>query len=61
MKNIACPDCGKPLEFMSAYVENNKVTALFNCDQCNNGSDKDWEITYSKENGVEKIERYYFG
>lgn len=61
MKSIVCPDCGKPLEFMSAYVENNKVIALFNCDQCNNGSDKDWEVTYSKKNGVEKIERYYFG
>jgi hypothetical protein len=58
---VSCPDCDNPLEFMSAYVEDNKVIALFYCDQCNNELDKEWEVTYSRENGVEKIERYYFG
>lgn len=63
MKNnkILCPDCGKPLEWMSSYVNNNKVIALFYCEECNNGLDKEWEVTYSKENGVERIERYFFG
>lgn len=55
---VNCPDCNNPLEFESAYVEDNKVIALFYCDQCNNGLDKEWEVTYSKENGVEKIERF---
>ena len=59
---INCPDCGKPLEFMSAYyMDTDKIVALMYCDQCNNGLDKEWEVTYSTENGVEKIERYYFG
>ncbi len=61
MEKVLCPECGKSLELMSAYVEKNKVIALFNCDKCKNGTDSDWEVTYSKEKGVEKIERYYFG
>lgn len=62
-KNIkfVCPDCGKPLDFESSYVENNKVIALMYCDKCNSGLDKDWQVTYSKEKGIEKIERYYWG
>lgn len=62
---IKCPDCGKLLEFESSYIDQiegiNKVIALMYCDECNNGSDKDWQVTYSKENGVEKIERYFWG
>lgn len=62
---IKCPDCGKPLEFESSYIDQidgiNKVIALTHCDECHNGLDKDWQVTYSKENGVEKIERYFWG
>ena len=62
---INCPDCGKPLEFESSYIDRidgiNKVIAFMYCDECNNGLDKDWQVTYSKENGVEKIERYFWG
>ena len=57
--NFTCPDCGNPLEFGSSYIENKKVIALMYCDKCSNGLDKDWEVTYSKENGIEKIERYF--
>lgn len=61
MKKILCPECSKSLEFMTSYAENDKVVKIFHCDKCKNGSDSDWKVTYSKEKGVEKIERYYFG
>lgn len=63
MKNIKfiCPDCGRRLEFESSYVENGKVIALMSCLECVDGIDKDWEVTYSTENGIEKIERYFWG
>lgn len=56
MKNnkMLCPDCGKPLEWMSSCVDGNKVISLCYCEECNNGLDKEWEVTYSKENGIEK-------
>ena len=58
---FVCPDCGCKLEFESSYVDNDKVIALMSCLECNNGLDKDWQVTYSKENGIEKIERYFWG
>ena len=57
--SFKCPDCGSTLEFLSAYYQQpDKIVALMCCDKCNDGEDKDWEVTYSTENGVEKIERY---
>lgn len=56
-----CPDCGKNLELMSYYREGDYIVGLFNCEECKDGIDSDWVITYTKENGIEKIERYYFG
>ena len=63
MKNtkFVCPECGKKLEFMSGYQLGNSFVGLFNCEECVGGIDSDWKITYTKENGIEKIERYFWG
>ena len=61
MAKLKCPECGKPLEFMASYVEGTKVISLWSCEMCNDGIDKDWEVTYDKEKGFEKIQRYFLG
>lgn len=63
MKNtkFICPDCGKRLKFMSGYCQGNSFIGLFSCEKCIDGIDSDWEVTYTKENGIEKIRRYYWG
>jgi hypothetical protein len=61
MKEVLCPDCGKPLERMSGYCDGSKVISIFYCRKCADGLDREWEVTYDTKNGVEKIERYFFG
>ena len=56
-----CPDCGKHLEFMAGYHQDDSFVAIFHCEKCKDGIDSDWEVTYTKENGIEKIRRYFFG
>lgn len=60
MAKILCPDCGKPLEWMSKYICNGKTMALCYCEKCVDGVDKEWEVIYNK-NGIEHIQRYFFG
>lgn len=62
MKNIkcTCPDCGKQLEFMSGYHHGDSYVAIFHCEECNTGTDKDWEVTYEGEK-IKQIQRYFFG
>ena len=62
MKNhyITCPDCGKPLEWISKYICNGQTMALCYCKECVNGLDKEWEVVYN-EKGIESIKRYFWG
>lgn len=59
-KQCKCPDCGKQLELMHEYHSGDSYVAIFHCEECIDGIDKDWEVTYS-EDGTEKILRYFFG
>lgn len=61
LKDIPCPNCGKPLENMSGYSDGNKVVSIFYCRECTDGLDREWEVTYDTQNSIEKIERYFFG
>lgn len=62
MKNkFICPNCGKPLELMSDYHQCDLIIGLFHCEECIDGIDSDWEITYFEDGRIEKIRRYYFG
>lgn len=58
---IICPDCSKFLRLMYYYHQDDLIIALYTCEDCKNGIDSDWRVTYSKEKGIEKIERYFFG
>lgn len=60
-REILCPTCGKPLEDMSDYSDGQKVISIYYCRECADGLDREWEVTYDTKNGVEKIERYFFG
>lgn len=62
MENIKymCPDCMKQTEFMSEYHQGDSYIAIFHCEECNTGTDKDWEVTYEGEK-IKQIQRYYFG
>lgn len=61
MNNIPCPTCGKPLENMCGYSDGKKVISIFYCRECADGLDREWEVTYDTKNGIEKIERHFFG
>jgi hypothetical protein len=61
MKLVSCPDCGGPLKREVCHTEGEKIVAMCSCASCTDGIDKDWEVIYSKENGVEKIKRYFWG
>lgn len=60
-KKYICPECGKALVFMAAYTEKNKVISLWSCETCKDGTDRDWEVTYDREKGFEKIKRHFWG
>lgn len=61
-KNIkcTCPNCGKQLELMHEYHSGDTFIELYHCEECIDGIDSDWEVTY-KEDGTKNIQRYYFG
>jgi hypothetical protein len=60
-KQCICPDCGKQLKFMSGYHQGDTYIALFHCEECKDGIDSDWEVTYTEENKIKIIRRYFFG
>lgn len=57
MKNMLCPCCNKPLEFMFAYVQDDDLILILHCEECDGGIDSDWKITCE----IKSIERYFFG
>ena len=57
MKNILCPCCNKPLEFMFAYVQDDDLILMLHCEECDGGIDSDWKITCE----IKSIERHFFG
>lgn len=57
---ITCPDCGKPLEWISKYICNGETMAICYCEECINGIDKEWEVVYN-EKGIQDIHRYFWG
>ena len=62
MKDIkcTCPNCGKQLEFMSGHNDGYDLVVLFHCEECKDGIDSDWEITYTEDNEIKRIRRYFF-
>ena len=60
-KQCTCPDCEKPLEFMSGYHQGDTFIALFHCEECVDGIDSDWEVTYTEDNEIMMIRKYFFG
>ena len=61
LNEVPCPTCGTLLEPMSGYSDGDKVMSILYCRKCADGLDREWEVTYDTKNGVEKIERYFFG
>ena len=59
-KQCKCPDCGKQLELMQGYHSGDTYIALYHCEECIDGIDSDWKVTY-KEDGTRNVRRYYFG
>lgn len=60
-KEFNCPECGKTLELINLRKEQDKLLVLYHCEYCFNNIDKDWLVTYTKENTIEKIERHFWG
>lgn len=56
-----CPDCGKQLELMQGYHSGDTYIALYHCEECIDGIDSDLEVTYTEENKIKRIRRYFFG
>ena len=59
--NIECPDCGKPLKWMSEYRMGSYHTAVFHCEDCKDGIDSDWTVICDDNGTILRIERCYFG
>ena len=52
-----CPQCGGPMEVMSMNFDNDELTMLLHCEDCEGGIDRDWRVVYS----LKSVERYFFG
>ena len=63
--NIKCPECGKTLQVMNVSHElietENCLKILCWCENCKDGIDRDFDVTYTKENGVKEIKRHFWG
>lgn len=58
--NLLCPACHKKLSIEHTYEENGCLIYLCHCEECLNGIDSDWKVTYSTSD-VPLVERFYWG